>query len=56
MKMQKSMVIARVLLMLCALVGIIYAMSYLNSGKAFKDPNSAAQILIGTPPAQSASH
>lgn len=39
----------KIVFMLAALVGIFSAMSYFRSGKAFKEPDSAAQILLGTP-------
>ena len=39
----------KILFMLIALAGIFSAMTYFRSGKAFKEPGSAAQILLGNP-------
>ncbi len=42
----------KILFMLVALAGIFSAMSYFRSGAAFKEQNSAAQILLGNPAAE----
>ena len=39
----------KILFMLIALAGIFSAMTYFRSGKAFKEPGSAAHILLGSP-------